>query len=266
MPALCPGSGLCKCDPAGVWRHTITVSTIRADKDGMDDAEFDRAYLNRTRKLVPPPDPNVPAKEWPGCLDAESQVVGDIAIAVDVAPLRTSASVAVYGLRADGLGHAELIDYRSGTPDWIVDRLVELKAKRDPVAIVLDAKGPAASLLLELEKRGIRVPKKADKPKRGDLAVAAFNDVAGACGQFADAVRQKKIRHRDQIQLNVALAGARSRPLGDAWAWARKAADVDISPLVAVTLARWAFETRAHLIGRQRAPLVAFTSRGAKGG
>jgi hypothetical protein len=29
------------------------------------------------------------------------------------------------------------------------------------------------------------------------------------------------------------------RPLGDAWAWARRGVSVDISPLVAVTLAKW---------------------------
>jgi hypothetical protein len=37
----------------------------------------------------------------------------------------------------------------------------------------------------------------------------------------------------------VALAGAQKRPLGDAWAWARRGAGVDISPLVAATLAKW---------------------------
>jgi hypothetical protein len=38
--------------------------------------------------------------------------------------------------------------------------------------------------------------------------------------------------------LNDALAGARRRRLGDAWAWDRRDSTVDISPLVAATLAR----------------------------
>jgi hypothetical protein len=38
--------------------------------------------------------------------------------------------------------------------------------------------------------------------------------------------------------LNSAVAAARKRALGDAWAWARKVGG-DVSPLVAVTLARW---------------------------
>lgn len=256
MPALCPTESGCRCDPDGQWQHTITVATIRADKANMDDAEFDRAYLNRTRKKVPPADLNVPSQQWPSRADARSRAGRDIAIAVDITPLRESASIAVYGLRADGVGHAELIDHRPGT-DWVVPRLAVLKERYNPVAIALDAGGPAGSLLTALEKVKICKPKDAKKPQRGDLAIPTMVDVAAACGQFADAVRQGTLRHIDQAQLNVAMAGARSRPLGDAWAWARKAADVDISPLVAVTLARWAYETRAHVIERKRKPLFA---------
>lgn len=249
MPALCPDETGCRCDPERVWRHTVTVPTIRADKANMEDAEFDRAYLNRTRKHVPPADLNVPSKEWPLRVDVNSQAGKDITIAVDVTPLREAASIAVYGLRADGIGHVELIDHRPGT-DWLVPRLAVLRDRYNPVAIALDAKGPAGSLLIDMSKLDppIVTPADAKKPKRGDLAIPTTIDVAAACGQFADAVRQDTLRHIDQAQLNVAMAGARSRPLGDAWAWARKAADVDITPLVAVTLARWAHATRAHVI------------------
>lgn len=249
MPALCPAEAGCRCDPEGVWHHTVTVPTIRADKANMEYAEFDRAYLNRTRKHVPPADLNVPSKEWPLRVDVNSQAGKDITIAVDVTPLREAASIAVYGLRADGVGHVELIDHRPGT-DWLVQRLASLRARHNPIAIALDAKGPAGSLLIDLSKLDppIIPPADAKKPKRGDLAIPTTIDVAAACGQFADAVRQNTLRHIDQVQLNVAMAGARSRPLGDAWAWARKGADVDITPLVAVTLARWAHATRAHVI------------------
>ncbi|HZN76013.1 MAG TPA: hypothetical protein VFC00_30650 [Micromonosporaceae bacterium] len=249
MPALCRSETVCTCDPAGEWRHTVTIATIRADKSNLEPEEFDRAYLNRTRKKLPPPDPNVPAKEWPGRADASSKVGTDITIAVDITPLREAASIAVYGLREDGIGHVELIDHRPGT-DWVVARLVQLRERHHPVAIALDAKGPAGSLLVDLSKLDppIAAPKDAKKPQRGDLAIPTMIDVAAACGQFADAVRQGTLRHIDQVQLNVAMGGARSRPLGDAWAWARKAAEVDISPLVAVTLARWAYVTRAELV------------------
>jgi hypothetical protein len=47
------------------------------------------------------------------------------------------------------------------------------------------------------------------------------------------------------------VAGAAKRPLGDSWAWARRGLSVDISPLVAVSLARWGYATRAHLHNRE---------------
>jgi hypothetical protein len=42
------------------------------------------------------------------------------------------------------------------------------------------------------------------------------------------------------------VANAKTRPLLDAVAWGRKQSDVDISPLVGVTLARWAYVTRIN--------------------
>jgi hypothetical protein len=51
--------------------------------------------------------------------------------------------------------------------------------------------------------------------------------------------------------LTAAIAGAAKRPLSDSWAWARRGLSVDICPLVAVSLARWGYATRAHLHNRE---------------
>ena len=51
---------------------------------------------------------------------------------------------------------------------------------------------------------------------------------------------QDDLRHIGQGMLTAAVAGAKTRKLGDAWAWDRRGVSVDISPLVAATLARWA--------------------------
>ena len=69
--------------------------------------------------------------------------------------------------------------------------------------------------------------------------------MAQACGQFFDAVSAGTVRHLGQPGLTAAVAGAASRPLADAWAWARRNAATDISPLVAVTLAAWGHALRA---------------------
>ena len=43
--------------------------------------------------------------------------------------------------------------------------------------------------------------------------------------------------HIGQDPLDDACAAATRRPIGDAWAWGRKASGSDISPMVAVTIA-----------------------------
>jgi hypothetical protein len=63
------------------------------------------------------------------------------------------------------------------------------------------------------------------------------------------------VRYRaPQPELSAALAGATKRSLGDAWAWSRRNSAVDISPLVAATLALWL----AEATDGAGVPLVAF--------
>jgi hypothetical protein len=65
---------------------------------------------------------------------------------------------------------------------------------------------------------------------------------ARACGMLFDTVEQSGLKHLAQAELTAAIKGAAKRPLGDAWAWARKSSASDISPLVAVTLALYGVE------------------------
>lgn len=227
--------------------HTVTEAAVASELEKMEAAEFDRAYLNVTRTIAAAEDPNVPTAEWPELADPRSRSADEVAFAFDVAPDRRSAAIAVYGPRRDGRGHVEIVEHRDGT-DWVVDRLVELRQRWNPVAVGVDPAGPAGSLLVDLEKQGIARPADHSRPGRGELAIPSARDAAGAAGAFADAVRQGTLCHLDQTPLNTALDGARTRPLGDAWAWARKYSSADISPLVAATVARWAYLTRVDVI------------------
>src|SRR5262249_57985889 len=92
----------------------------------------------------------------------------------------------------------------------------------------------AGPLIPELDRRGIEVLQPGPR------------DAAAACGQFFEAVTDSRLlRHRGEEVLAKALAGAVTRPLADAWAWARRSAVTDISPLVAATLAAWGHGERA---------------------
>lgn len=178
---------------------------------------------------------------WRALGDGTSRVADPVAFAIDTTPERSHSAICVAGANGDSL-HIEVVDHRPGT-GWVVERMVELVGKWNPCAIVVDPGGPAASLIPDLRKALVGALQQNE-----DLLVEPkTRQVAGACGQFFDAVIEQRIVHLDQAPLSTALAGADKRPVGDGWAWARRGVSVDISPLVAVTFAAWAHGERAHI-------------------
>ncbi|MFD5572260.1 terminase [Streptomyces cadmiisoli] len=163
---------------------------------------------------------------WRALAAAESAPSDPVAFAIDMTPERSHAAICVAGEWRGGT-HVEVVDHRPGT-GWILDRAADLHEKWRPRCWVVDAGGPAGSLISDLAERlGVEVV----SPKA--------REVAAACGQFYDAVAEQSLSHLDQAPLAAALAGAQKRPLGDSWAWARRIVSVDISPLVGCTLAKW---------------------------
>ncbi|MFD6684194.1 hypothetical protein, partial [Micromonospora parva] len=163
---------------------------------------------------------------WRALADPKSAPDGPIAMAIDATPERSHAAIAVAGPWRGGT-HVEVVEHRPGM-GWVVERAKELHERHKPRCWVVDGGGPAGSLIEDLaEELGVEVV----QPKA--------RQIADAVGQFYDAVADQSLSHIDQAPLAVALAGAQKRPLGDAWAWARRTEGVDISPLVAATLARW---------------------------
>lgn len=177
---------------------------------------------------------------WEAQLDGESVIAefGEVTFAIDVGPAREYASIAVYGERDDAAGHVELIKYELGI-GWVVDTIKDLVERWDPIAVAIDGKGPASTLIPKLAKVGIKPPKDPERPKRGDLFILGANDAAAAAGGFVDACRMGEIFHIGQEQLNLAVKNATPRPLGDAWAWGRRFSSGDISPLVAACEAHY---------------------------
>ncbi|MEU0369098.1 terminase [Streptomyces sp. NPDC006283] len=241
-------------DPA-TWRATlpalgitVTEAVIRAELEKLDPAEFDRAYLNRTRKPTPPSDPNVPKAEWSALADPKLKPAGDMAFAIDVSQDRATSSISAAVMRPDGRVHLELLDRRAGT-DWVVPAVVRLKQLWNPLAVAVASSGaPAGSLIDDLVAAGVTAPESKDQPHRGHLAVMRTTDIVEACGQMADAMRQGAVRHTDQAPLTAAVNGARTRRVGDAWQLDRTSSLADVSPFVAVTLARWALIVRGPAV------------------
>jgi hypothetical protein len=184
---------------------------------------------------------------WRELADAESERPTDVAFAIEVNMARTHGAIVAVGPRSDGQMVASVVDYRPGT-NWIAERAAALKKQWDPVAIGLDVKGPAGSLLLDLERAGITVPADEDHPDRGDLAVPNAQAAATGYGLLIDLIREKGFVHLDEAPLNLAVAQAQTRALSGGTTWERKGM-VDISTLGAATVAHWAYVTRIELVG-----------------
>jgi hypothetical protein len=169
------------------------------------------------------------------------------AFAIDTTPDRTKTSIAVAELRPDGLTHLEIVEQipTATAVETIVARIAELDKKWKPCAIAIDPAGPSGAFIPVLEREGIRVTPESRKHTQLELVGARAH--AQACGAWYDDTINSKIRHSDQPHLNIALQGAARRPLGEAWAWTRKDSAVDISPLVAITLAHHALALYGHV-------------------
>jgi len=183
---------------------------------------------------------------WRDQVDRTGVRPADVALAIQVNHRRSHTAIVAVGARPDGGLLTSIVDYRRGT-DWVVERAVELKARWNPVAIAVQDKGPTGSLLDEMVKAGLAPSEDRERPMRGDLVIPWADDVADAYGLYVDAANQRRLWHLDEGPLNAALAAAEIRPLSGATAWDYKGT-TDPSPLLASTLALWAYVTRVDLV------------------
>lgn len=149
-----------------------------------------------------------------------------VVFAVAVNPDRAWSAIAV----CDPLGAIEVIDHQPGVA-WVVQAAVSA-AKLFNAPVGLASTGPAASLKPDLEKAGVKVE------------TFGSGDVSSACANFYDRAVAHSIRIRRHSAMDVAVTGARKKPVGDAWQWDRRSSSGDVSALEAATVALWLSATR----------------------
>jgi len=224
----------------------------------VDDAAFERAYLNvwpRPSDVVAAAGLDLTAWRAAAAPAVTAARVG--AVAFDVAGDRSAASIAVAGWDADAARVVvEVVDARPGVA-WLADTVRTISRRYRGARLVADSL-VAAAAVSELTRAGLVV-----------TPVGAA-DHARACGALVDRLAAGTLTHRAQAVLDDAVIGAARRPLGDAWLWSRARSGVDISPLVAVTLAAWtaaiaAPRGRPAVIVAPAAPESSRTIRGPLG-
>lgn len=166
--------------------------------------------------------------------------------AVDVSPDVAHACIVAGGFNGETIDgvkqiHVEVTqngaryDHRSGR-GWVVDRLKDLCKTHKPRYVVIDKAyqaGPIYDELVDpLKKLGV------------EIICPTMREYAQACGLFYSAVVPRRenapyLVHLDQPMLTAAVAGAEKRDIQDAWAWDKRNASADITPLVAATHALW---------------------------
>jgi hypothetical protein len=177
----------------------------------------------------------------------------DVAMAIVVNHKRTHTAIAAVGPRADGRMQVSIVDYRPGT-HWVVARAEQLRERWNPIGWAVQDKGPSATLIQPLKDAGILAPEDCDKPERGQLAVPWAADVAMAYGLVIDGLAQRSLAHLDEGPLNLAAAGATTRPIGAGTTWDYRAEGAEL--LQAWTLAHWLYVTWAPLLVRTYDPLA----------
>jgi len=167
------------------------------------------------------------AGRWSACGDPAGQIVGPPSFALDVSPDMGWSSFVVAGARADGLVQVELTERAPGT-GWVRTAAEGYAAANHGIKIWVDPRSPASALVADLLKAGVPVEQ---------LPSGVFPQ---ACVAFQRAVIEGTLRHLADPKLEAAQAGAAVRTAGDSWVWGRATSSVDISPLVAATIAYWA--------------------------
>jgi hypothetical protein len=163
----------------------------------------------------------LPVVNWQACRDTTSTVEGG-RIALSVGPGGSWSAIGLAGERDDGSLHVEVVRHAVGT-DWLVEAAKAGTADYGP--LLVDPKGPTMAVLATLEQAGIEVEE------------LAPGDVTRACAELQLDVKNCRVRHLDQQELNAAVVGVDVRTVGEAWVFSARASTVDVCPLLAVTLA-----------------------------
>jgi hypothetical protein len=229
-------------DDRDLWYEANPGLGIRISEEWVEENELailtpDAFAIERLGVVFPPvseaKDVKIPADKWQATVSAATLAgAGEVSLSFAVSRDGGWSSVAIAaGSIVDP--YVEVVDHRQGV-GWLPGRLVELVERWSPLAVGFNNAGPAAAqaaaVLAAFRDAGIDA---------GLLVPMNTAEYKSACGGiYTDIVEGRLKRPDGQGPLDVAVADAAERPLGDAWAWDMRNATVPISPLEAVTVAR----------------------------
>jgi hypothetical protein len=163
----------------------------------------------------------LPFDEWEKLVVSEPGHLAALSYGLSVVNGR--ASVASAGRMSSGDLYVDTVRSDPGT-DWVIEYLTDLyKRKRKPISV-----NPAAgegAFIKRLERAGVTVDEVSGRRYQN------------GCGEVLDTIKNGTIHHLGQSALSRAVRTAQRRDVGKEGGWVWADADVDLSPLKAVTLA-----------------------------
>ncbi len=212
------------------YGYTLRPSGLIQAAATMKGDEFARAYGSRWTGAG---DRAIPALLWQAAaplvpVDLPTDP-GAIAIAYDVGLDDADAAIVAAWSTGPGRWHVEVADVREGA-SWLTGRLIGIQAEREPRQISFDHYGPAVAAGDAATLAGV--------PQRPTTT----DEYVTACASFLAGLVNGTITYTPHPALDAAAAAVVKKPIGDRWAWGRRASSSTIAPIVAATIAVWAYE------------------------
>jgi hypothetical protein len=227
--------------------YRLTVENIESERAAMAAEIFSRERLGVGDWPVDGDAWSVISQEaWEERTDELAATQHPVVFSIDTTPDLAYSCITVggnTGEEVDGVKQVKVevtqdgarYDHRHGR-GWVVARMLDLAKKHKPRFVVIDKGSQAGPFIDDLEEPL--------KELGIEILSPTMREYAQACGMFYAAVVPRKgnvpyLVHMNQPMLTAAVAGAEKRDLSDLWAWDKRNASADISPLVAATHALW---------------------------
>lgn len=231
----------------------IKIPFIQMERSALPDKEFGRERLGlwADNSIKSPID----AEDWAAlCMCGgdvhdehkglpQARITSRTVLAIDAAPDRSKATIALAGYDDNGLKVVEVESSGAGV-SWCVDAIDQIFKSTlhdPPLGVCIQAGARAGSLIPELEAL--------------DIPVIPFGarEIMSSTGFLADSVDDQSMAHLGDQSLVTGLAGARKYNIGgkvsdtksggpdeyNGWGWSRADTTVDITGVCAITYALW---------------------------